>query len=103
MKNWILLAAIWMTGSSLAVQTPVSPWAEPQGAFFALTVPDADASAAWYQRHLGFQVITKGEAPNKVARGVEDYSWSNVSLTRAAKSAGAKGFARRASRKSTVS
>lgn len=70
MKNWILLAAIWMTGSSLAVQTPVSRWAEPQGAFFALSVPDADASAAWYQRHLGFQVITKGEASDKVARGI---------------------------------
>src|SRR5438105_345553 len=34
---------------------------------------------------------------------VEGYSWSNVSLTRPAKSAGAKGFARNASRKSTVS
>ena len=70
MKNWILLAAICITGSSPAVQTPVSPWSEPQGAFFALSVPDADASAAWYQRHLGFQVITKGEAPDKVARGI---------------------------------
>ena len=70
MKNWILLAAICITGSSPAVQTPVSPWSEPQGAFFALSVPDADASAAWYQGHLGFQVITKGEAPDKVARGI---------------------------------
>jgi catechol 2,3-dioxygenase-like lactoylglutathione lyase family enzyme len=40
------------------------------GAFFALSVPDADASAAWYQKHLGFQVISKGEAPDKVARGI---------------------------------
>ena len=34
---------------------------------------------------------------------LEDYAWSNVSLTRPAKSSGAKGFARNVSRKSTVS
>jgi catechol 2,3-dioxygenase-like lactoylglutathione lyase family enzyme len=70
MKELILLVAVWMTVSSGAVQTPASPWAEPYGAFFALSVPDAEASAAWYQKHLGFQIISKGEAPNKVARGI---------------------------------
>jgi catechol 2,3-dioxygenase-like lactoylglutathione lyase family enzyme len=70
MKNWILLAAVWMTGASLAPQTPVSPWAEPHGAFFALSVPDADATAAWYQKQLGFRVISEGEAPDAIARGI---------------------------------
>ena len=70
MKNWVLLAGICLAASSFAVPTRLSPWAEPHGAFFALSVPDAEASAAWYQKHLGFQVISKGEAPNKIARGI---------------------------------
>jgi catechol 2,3-dioxygenase-like lactoylglutathione lyase family enzyme len=70
MKDLILLVAAWLTVSTPAIETPASPWAEPHGAFFALSVPDADASAAWYQKHLGFQLISKGEAPDKVARGI---------------------------------
>ena len=50
--------------------TSASVWAEPEGAFFALSVPDADASTAWYQKYLAFQVISKGEAPDKTARGI---------------------------------
>ena len=49
---------------------PASAWAEPEGAFFALSVPDANASAAWYEKHLKFRVVSKGEAPGKIARGI---------------------------------
>jgi catechol 2,3-dioxygenase-like lactoylglutathione lyase family enzyme len=47
-----------------------SPLASPQGAFFALSVPDCDTSAAWYQKHLGFRVVNRSEAPNKIAKAV---------------------------------
>ena len=65
----ILLAAM-MTVSSAAAQQPASPWDRPDGAFFALSVADAEASALWYQKHLGFHVISRGEAPNGIAKGV---------------------------------
>jgi catechol 2,3-dioxygenase-like lactoylglutathione lyase family enzyme len=65
-----MLAVALLIGSTCSAQVPQSPWAQPEGAFFALSVPDAEASAVWYQKTLGFRVISKGEAPDKVARGI---------------------------------
>lgn len=38
------------------------------GAFFALSVADAPASAKWYRDELGFTIVREGEAPNKIAK-----------------------------------
>jgi catechol 2,3-dioxygenase-like lactoylglutathione lyase family enzyme len=38
------------------------------GAFFALSVANVDEVSRWYQENLGLRVISKGEAPNKIAR-----------------------------------
>jgi catechol 2,3-dioxygenase-like lactoylglutathione lyase family enzyme len=43
---------------SMAAQTtPVAPAFATTGAFLALSVPDLEASAAWYAEKLGLQVI----------------------------------------------
>ena len=41
---------------------------EPLGAFFALSVADAPATARWYRDELGFKIVKDGEAPNKIAK-----------------------------------
>ena len=41
---------------------------EAAGAFFALSVADAPASARWYRDELGFTIVREGEAPNKIAK-----------------------------------
>lgn len=40
------------------------------GAFFALSVNDVETVSRWYQEKLGFRVLSQGEAPNKIAKGV---------------------------------
>ena len=51
MTTALLLAAA-------AASTPTSePLASADGAFFALSVPDADQAAAWYKEKLGLKVI----------------------------------------------
>lgn len=68
--KWMLVIALLIGSITSSTQDQQSPWGHPEGAFFALSVPDAEASAAWYHKHLGFRVIGKGEAPDKVARGI---------------------------------
>ena len=49
----LLLAAI------AAPNNVASPVTSAQGAFFALSVPDADAAATWYSDKLGLKVIMR--------------------------------------------
>jgi len=49
-------------------KTPVLQ--HPAGAFFALSVADASATARWYRDELGFTIVHEGEAPNRIAKGV---------------------------------
>jgi len=45
---------------AVAVTTPeLAPLATARGAFIALSVPDADAAAAWYSEKLGLKVIMR--------------------------------------------
>ena len=39
-----------------------------RGAFIALSVADVATMSAWYQEKLGLEVLTSGEAPNKIAK-----------------------------------
>jgi catechol-2,3-dioxygenase len=58
-----LMTALAATG--LAAQTatpPESLLARPNGAFFALSVADAQRMAAWYRDELGLSIVSQGEA-----------------------------------------
>jgi catechol 2,3-dioxygenase-like lactoylglutathione lyase family enzyme len=49
---------------AFAATPSAAPLAEARGAFFALSVPDADAAAGWYQEKLGLEVIMRPPESN---------------------------------------
>lgn len=68
MKSLILAAALL----AIAPTTGAAPTLEPatsaaRGAFLALSVPDAEASAKWYGRAFGLKVASRPPGTNKIA------------------------------------
>ena len=64
----ILLAA----GIACAQQPsgPPPPFSEPSGSFFALSVKDLNATAAWYKQKLGFKEIKQSASPDGKSRAI---------------------------------
>lgn len=54
--------------SAKAAESSAVPYGRALGAFFALSVADVNATAAWYRDNLGFHVLRQGEAPNGIAK-----------------------------------
>jgi catechol 2,3-dioxygenase-like lactoylglutathione lyase family enzyme len=65
----MLVAAslIWLALTAAAPQNTAAPVpaATASGAFFALTVPDIDASAKWYSEKLGLAIVMRDTGPDK--------------------------------------
>ena len=57
--------SIFMALAALA-GTSAHPLATAEGAFFALSVPDADAAAAWYVDKLGLKIVLRPAAQGGV-------------------------------------
>ncbi len=64
----IVVFLISLSSNHIAQTKQRSTIGKPTGVFFALSVADLDALSKWYQDKLGFQVLTSGEAPNKIAK-----------------------------------
>jgi hypothetical protein len=47
---------------------PKTTFEKPAGIFFALSVSDVESLSQWYRDKLGFEIVTSGEAPNKIAK-----------------------------------
>lgn len=70
MTHWpirysIIAVALAFAANTVAAQTappPDSLLAHPNGAFFALSVADAQRMAAWYRDELGLSIVSQGEA-----------------------------------------
>jgi len=57
--------------SALAQQSGPRPaFIEPSGSFFALSVKDLTATAAWYQQRLGFKQVKQGAARDGKSRSI---------------------------------
>lgn len=69
-----VIGLLWLFLAPAALSTPsgAPPTAEPaiaaSGAFFALSVPDAHASALWYSEKLGLKVVM--EQPKQAGAAV---------------------------------
>jgi catechol 2,3-dioxygenase-like lactoylglutathione lyase family enzyme len=63
----IVASCIWLAVATAFAQpaTDPTPAATAFGAFFALTVPDIDASARWYSEKLGLAVTMRDTGPDK--------------------------------------
>jgi catechol 2,3-dioxygenase-like lactoylglutathione lyase family enzyme len=63
----VAASCMWLAVSAAFAQpaTDAAPIATAAGAFFALTVPDVDASARWYSEKLGLAVVMRDTAPDK--------------------------------------
>lgn len=59
-----MLGCLILTAASLAGSPSPAPVAATQGAFFALSVPDADTAADWYQEKLGLRIIMRPPESN---------------------------------------
>jgi catechol 2,3-dioxygenase-like lactoylglutathione lyase family enzyme len=68
MRNALLALALAAALPVLAAEPPAL--GKTIGAFFALSVTDAHATAAWYRDTLGFKVVKEGETADKVVRFV---------------------------------
>ena len=67
----LLLAAFLLIVSVFICQAqtkPRSTFEKPGGVFFALSVTDVEMLSKWYRDKLGFEIVTSGEAPNKIAK-----------------------------------
>jgi catechol 2,3-dioxygenase-like lactoylglutathione lyase family enzyme len=65
MKTALLLLALFFSGHSTQAPTRVQPpFSSVQGAFFALSVADIEASAKWYQEKLGLKVDKRDATPD---------------------------------------
>ncbi len=64
----IVVLLLTLTSNHIAQTKQKSAVGKPAGIFFALSVADVDTLSKWYQDKLGFQVLTSGEAPNKIAK-----------------------------------
>ena len=67
-----LLAVILVTvGSACAQQSgPPPAFNEPNGSYFALSVKNLDATAAWYKQKLGFHEVKQGASPDGKSRAI---------------------------------
>ena len=67
-----LLAVLLVTVASACAQQSGPPPAfnEPNGSFFALSVKNLDATAAWYKQKLGFHEIKQGASPDGKSRAI---------------------------------
>jgi catechol 2,3-dioxygenase-like lactoylglutathione lyase family enzyme len=63
----VAASCMWLAVSAAFAQpaTDAAPVATAAGAFFALTVPDVDASARWYSEKLGLAVLMRDTGPDK--------------------------------------
>ncbi len=63
----LTVSCVWLTMFLSLAQptTDPAPVATATGAFFALTVPDVDASARWYSEKLGLTVTMRDTGPDK--------------------------------------
>ena len=67
----VLAVIILAAASALAQQSgPPPAFNEPSGSFFALSVKDLNATAAWYKQKLGFKEIKQGAAPDGKSRAI---------------------------------
>ena len=67
-----VLAALLLTVACALAQQPGPPPAfnEPSGSFFALSVKNLDATAAWYKQKLGFHEIKQSASPDGKSRAI---------------------------------
>jgi catechol 2,3-dioxygenase-like lactoylglutathione lyase family enzyme len=70
MKKLLLLCALLAASSASAQSAITQPAFNATGAFFALSVPDLDASARWYADKLGLHVIMQPPPFNGVVARV---------------------------------
>jgi catechol 2,3-dioxygenase-like lactoylglutathione lyase family enzyme len=63
----VAASCLWLAMSTAFAQPAIDlvPAATVSGAFFALTVPDADASIRWYSEKLGLAVVMRDTGPDK--------------------------------------
>ena len=67
----LLVAAFLLIVSVFVCQAqtkPKSTFEKPNGIFVALSVTDVEMLSKWYRDKLGFEIVTSGEAPNKIAK-----------------------------------
>jgi catechol 2,3-dioxygenase-like lactoylglutathione lyase family enzyme len=64
----LLLCATLTAGATPRQQGETPPAVEAQPFFFALSVADVDASAAWYERVFGFAVVSNRDLPEREIR-----------------------------------
>ena len=70
MKTLIAVVILFVSVNLCPAQQTkaVSMFQKPTGVFFALSVTDVEKLSVWYKDKLGFEIITSGEAPNKIAK-----------------------------------
>jgi catechol 2,3-dioxygenase-like lactoylglutathione lyase family enzyme len=55
--RYTLLGLLTLAATIVVRPAPFEPTYVPRGSFAALSVPDADASVAWYREMLGFELV----------------------------------------------
>jgi hypothetical protein len=70
MRNLLVVITLFCIVTLCPAQqaTDVSTFKKPTGIFFALSVTDVEKLSCWYRDKLGFEIVTSGEAPNKIAK-----------------------------------
>ena len=61
-QRWLVVAALFTTVSAQSATTPA--FRAVEGAFFALSVQDVEASARWYAEKFGLTVVTRSSTPD---------------------------------------
>ena len=64
---WFVLVALFLAPSRSATAAPEPARMTAAGAFFALSVPDLQASSKWYSEKLGLKVVVEPPKSDKTA------------------------------------